>query len=125
MKIYIVTKGSYSDYHIIAATLDEKKAYELAKRSCSRWEDAEVEVYEDFELVQRDIWRVKFDDSGNVETVEKEDDYECVLGVVNRFCEFNVGYGGRIYVGADTSEEAIKIAAEKRAEYFAHKNGIA
>ncbi|MBR5273573.1 MAG: hypothetical protein IKU25_09345, partial [Clostridia bacterium] len=35
MIIYIVTKGEYSDYHIIAATLDKDKAEKIAKMHTS------------------------------------------------------------------------------------------
>ena len=32
MKIYVVTKGCYSDYHIITATTDEKLAYKIKEK---------------------------------------------------------------------------------------------
>lgn len=54
MKVYVITQGCYSDYHICAVTLDKDKAERLrkmytAKESCygyCRSDDAEIEEYE-------------------------------------------------------------------------------
>lgn len=46
-KIYAVTKGSYSAYHIIALTTDKERAEHIAKIFSDGWDDAEVEEFED------------------------------------------------------------------------------
>lgn len=45
-KIYIVTKGDYSDYHIIACFADKDKAELCAKMYTGGWEEAKVEEYD-------------------------------------------------------------------------------
>lgn len=46
MKIYIVTKGSYSDYHICAIFSTEEKAQRLVDSLNRRWNTPCIEEYE-------------------------------------------------------------------------------
>lgn len=126
MKIYVVTKGCYSDYHIIAATLDEERAKILKDKfdeDCS-WDETRIEVYEDSEEIVKPLWKVIFNDKGEVDEVELLDS-SYYYGTINNF-EPSLIRGGWIYlqVFADTAEAAVKIAAEKRAQYLAEKNGL-
>lgn len=119
MKIYVVTQGTYSDYHIITATLDRTVAEAIAKRF-----SAEVEEYEDAELLLKPRWDVRFFKDGPVEVGE------------HPFLDYYTGSRCIVYVrlgklvlevenvAADDKESAIKIAAEKRAAYLAEKNGL-
>ena len=50
MKLYAVTKGDYSEYHIIALTVSNDAAKKIAKRF-SGTNDAMVEEYEDGEII--------------------------------------------------------------------------
>lgn len=125
MKIYVVTKGSYSDYHILAATLDKEKAEKIAKRFSDKWDESKVEVYEDSNIELRPYWYVKFEEStGNV--IECSSDREFDDYRIDRLNIFEEDVRGNLYthVAADTPEEAIKIAAEKRTEYLAKKEGV-
>lgn len=45
--IYVITQGSYSDYHICGVTTDPVRAEELRKFYTDRWDEAEIEEYED------------------------------------------------------------------------------
>ena len=45
MKIYVITAGEYSAYHIFAVT-DDKKSAERLRRGYSGWEEARIEEYE-------------------------------------------------------------------------------
>lgn len=49
MKIYAITKGSYSDYHICALTVNEDKAYRLQKIYSDDYERASITEFEDGE----------------------------------------------------------------------------
>ena len=45
-KVYIVTAGIYSDYHICAASLDKEHAEILAEKYTDRFDKAVIEEYE-------------------------------------------------------------------------------
>lgn len=124
MKIYVVTKGSYSDYHIVAATLDKEKAEAIAKRFSDKWDDCDVEEYEDCEVDTRPYWNVTFEGStSNIIDCKLSDMGEYDIGLLNVFRK-NIYRESYVTVAADTEKEAIKIAAEKRAEYLAKKEGV-
>lgn len=121
-KIYVVTKGSYSDYHIITATTDEKLAYEIAKKFSDKYEEADVEIYEDAKLVLKPLYCVEFDKNGDIRAVIDESDYEYSYRKANEYYVYR--WGNYVYVIADNADHAVKIANEKRAEYLARKAGI-
>lgn len=122
MKIYVVTKGCYSDYHIITATTDEKLANDIKEKFSEdySWGEAEVEVYEDAEIFMKPCYFLRFDKNGNVIELEesnKEYDYDerCGIDIKGNFY---------VYVATDNEEAAIKIGAERRAMYLAQKYGL-
>lgn len=45
--IYVISQGSYSDYHICGVTTDPVRAEELRKFYTDQWDEAEIEEYED------------------------------------------------------------------------------
>lgn len=115
-KIYVVTRGDYSDYHIITATTDFKRAKKIAEKF-----KAEVEIYDDSEIYLKNIYFVSFDPSGDVEYCELENEYsypykEQIFDYKNQSIS--------IKVEADDKTSAIKIAAEKRAKFLAKREGI-
>lgn len=123
MKIYVVTKGDYSDYHIVAVTTDPETAKKLADRFTERSDEARVEEYEEASPVELPMWHVVIDPDGSV--------YSCAMAArsnsyayttLNRCTTFNKRV--YVYVEAGSKEKAIKIAAEKRAEYLAQKEGL-
>lgn len=125
MKIYVVTQGTYSDYGIIAATLDRDVAEAIAKKYYSKWDPPEIEEYEDAELLLKPRWNVRFPKNGPVEVEEQPfSDYyagpRCIVYARLGTLVLEVND-----VAADDKESAIKIAAEKRAAYLAEKNGLA
>lgn len=131
MKIYVVTKGSYSDYHIITATTDPEKAKKIAEKFTDKWDDAKVEEYEDSDIYLKNLWYVVFEANGEVRHVRLErsafyydaNDEEYV-GRIRYNTYLGHPNGTWIHVFADDEEGAIKIAAEKRAEFLAKKNGL-
>lgn len=46
MKIYIVTRGSYSDYHICGVAVDLKEAERLQNINTDEWYMARIETYD-------------------------------------------------------------------------------
>ncbi len=122
MKIYVVTRGSYSDYHIITATTDKTQAKKIADKFSDEWDKAKVEIYDDAEIYLKKMWFVRFDTKGNVNELHvdnSEYSYECV----NK-CSFDAAKGVFVHVCADDEISAIKIASEKRAEFLAKKAGV-
>lgn len=121
MAIYVVTKGVYSDYHIITATTDEELANNIRAKFSSNGEKARVEVFKDAELFLKPHFFLRFDKQGNVIEIGDRSDNEYSY-------EGNWGKDttGNFYinVAADDLESAIKIGAEKRAIYLAQRYGI-
>jgi hypothetical protein len=127
MKIYVVTKGCYSDYHIIAATTDEKKAQEIKNRFDEDCDPADIEIFDDADICMRDIYSVyfKYDMAYRAEKRQPNDDYAASL--VNTVYTHGKPLEGRgvVYVAADSEDEAFKIACEKWAQHKAKEAGIA
>jgi hypothetical protein len=127
-KIYVVTQGNYSDYHIVAATLDRKIAEKIAAKFSTKRDECDIEEYDDAEVMLKPAWYIYFDKSGNVcDTTECNSDYEYQhVGEVyeNKSLYYGGNYHIRAAVSADDLESAIKIAAEKRAMYLAEKLGL-
>lgn len=123
-KIYVVTKGCYSDYHIVAATTDYDLAKKIAAKFDEDYDTTQIEEYEDAEVMLKPAWEINFDIAGNVINTNgctSEYDYENIGKCHERRwgnCDLSVT------VSADDLESAIKIAAEKRAKYLAEKLGL-
>lgn len=122
MKIYVVTQGEYSDYHIITATTDKSVAERIANKfnGGTNWSETYVEEYENAEIMLKPLFFVRFDKKGNVmecilETSSYGYDSECAA--VKYDCNKNTF----TYVIADTMEAAIKIGAERRAKFLAEE----
>lgn len=121
MKIYVVTSGTYSDYHIIAPTINKSKAERIKNIFSGPYgNDASVEVFEDGDGEDiRILWQC--DEHGrNAEPVDEQDKN-------NPFCPYNVEdykvlkdgmdriYGILVY--AKDAEHAEKKAQDMIAEY--------
>ena len=125
-KLYAVTSGEYSDYGIEALFSSREKAVEYYLRR--KAEEAEryyhdplyLEEHEDGEAYERadlEMFNVVFDAYGNVEKVTSD---------VPRTEDLFVFNDGRssVYVFAEDTEKAVKVAAEKRAVALSLKEGI-
>ena len=122
--IYVVTQGTYSDYHIIAATTDHDLAEKIAAKFTTKWDECDIEEYSDAEVMLRPAWNIYFDKAGNViNTRACDSEYEyCRIG---RCWSYEYGQSGVcVAVTANDLESAIKIAAEKRAQYLAEMQGL-
>ena len=138
MKIYVITKGDYSDYHICGVATDPEKAERLAKIHTDRWDDAQVEEYdtdrgEDL-LEGRFPFAVCFFDwrDPRVDDEKENDSFEPGIEALDQLQEENVDFLRPIYYGpkmtvrlyAPDEQTALKIAQDKRAQYLAEKAGI-
>ena len=113
MKVYVITKGYYSDYHIVGVCLDKKKAKEIAEAVSDLYE-AYVEEYNTDAFVTGfrhhvnyvdGIWRAGIDDYDKHQS--------------------NYAYSDKSFiVYAKDKEHAIKIAQDMRAEYLAKQEGV-
>ena len=131
MKIYVITKGEYSDHHICAVSEDERKA-EMLRRFYSgdgRYEEATIEEY-DTNLWLTEIesgfkmYCCRVDDDGIIEIVESALtlDYTSPGDFKVRYYEKQHRYC--LYVFAKDKDHAKKIAIDKVNEYKAIKEGI-
>ena len=137
MKVYIITQGEYSDYHICAVAVDRKRAEHIAKLYNGEYNETQIEEFDtdDVGLDKYDLenepllrYYVRLNRGWEPEVSEeylKASDVKNHKTVgnfarrANGMAETNVYYA---HVVADTKEKAIKIAqdmyAKALAEYY-------
>lgn len=123
MKIYVVTDGEYSDYHIITATTDKNIAEAVVKKFADDWHAPKIEIYEDAELCLKPCFFVRFNKDGSVHEIFNESEDQYSYGRIGK-CYFDQLKRVLIYVASDSVEGAIKIAAEHRAKFLAETEGL-
>lgn len=115
MKIYIITKGDYSDYHICNVTTNYQKAQRYKEAYSDDWGEAWIEVYEDGEKEkERYCWTYN-----SVSNTIRISDYNANEGVLK-----TIGGNYRVIVYADTEKHAIKKAQDMIAKYKAEQAGL-
>ena len=125
MKLYAVTKGDYSDYHIITLTADKEAAKKIAKMFSDECDVAKVEEYEDGKIILgKKLYFVRMVD-GNVDDVAEDlSDYYLFDASVYRW-HANRGKGlYYTHVLTDTAEKAAKIGKDRIMKYIAEKEGL-
>ena len=125
MKRYAVTKGDYSDYHIITLTADKEAAKKIAKMFSDGYDVAKVEEYEDGKIILgKKLYFVRMVD-GNVDDVSEDvSDYYLFDVSVYRW-HANRGKGlYYTHVLADTAEKAAKIGKDRIMKYIAEKESL-
>lgn len=138
MKVYVLTSGNYSDYHIVGVTTDKKTAddykaiFEAPKRDeWSITERINIEVY-DTDCLYSDTSLVPFIVNFTASTGEIRNIINCFEDGTYSFYDFSadkVRYDRRwdrlsIHVKAKDEEHAKKIACDKLAEWKAKREGI-
>ena len=118
MKVYVITKGAYSDYRIVGVSLDKKRAKEIAKavdESKESWlYEARVEEYDTDLFATCLRYLVNYVHNRWEATVDDYDEHQT-----------NYAYHDKSFiVYAKDEEHAIKIAQDMRAEYLAKQKGI-
>lgn len=122
MRIYVIECGEYSDRGVFGVTDSEEKAKEIVAKiraySGYGFEDPSYTEYDTEECEQdarhlNDVmWRVSFLNASYT-IAESDADEE---GIVER-----PDGAIDVWVEADTEDKALKIAADRRAEYIANK----
>ena len=127
--IYVITKGSYSDYHICAVATNKERAEELKKMYSSRYEDAEIEEFEEnvpsyefFNSNPCSYWKVMFQQDGRLQSSPEHyfDEPNLSMAVNPYFNNSIVVYD----INASDATTALKIAQDERAKYLAEKFGL-
>ena len=130
MKVYVVTEGWYSDYHIECVTLSKEQANKYIERKSSRYTDYEIEEYDTNELDEfladgRGYWMVWKTD-GRIASNPTDAPTPCNKIDINKVKQQYPKRKGNIFtiVRADTKEEAEKIACDLFTKFEAKKAGV-
>ena len=135
MKVYVLTSGSYSDYHVECVTLNKENAEKLRDLHQDNWDPWDIEEYDTDTvdvLVKPDKYTfnvtILMDTDMNVTRIRAEVCFgEIEFGVV--FVDRSWPNGKsrwkvQINVMAKNNEQAKKIALDKLAEWKAKQSGI-
>lgn len=125
-KVYVVTKGSYSDYRIVAVSLDKKVAKKIAQAVSG--DEADVETFDAYEegmsLAPVTYYCVETDDQGVEERRWQFDRHPwdtMWVSTITWSMARNVRSRGVSDRGFD---EALKAARDSLTQYQAKKAGI-
>lgn len=135
MKVYVITKGAYSDYHICGVATDKKKAEILRKAFSNICDKAEIETYETDQFITEiesgfKLYDCALKDGEDLSISTYLYGLDCLDYMTDsdfRVRRFSKGWcapGYGIKVWAKDEDHARKIAADKIAEYKARKAGI-
>lgn len=121
MKVYVITKGDYSDYHICGVAVDKNMADKIAEGCSSSYEDAEIEVYDTEEfsplLKGGSVFFIRLTYDNNEIESREENDWDFVLNRINKVDTMFRNAGCFTYVVAEDEEHARHIGADKLYQY--------
>ena len=129
MKVYVITKGSYSDYHIVGVTTGKDVAERIVKRFSNEFEYAHIEEYYtdtwDDILKNGSLYNVSERESGEVFVCEVNDydvsenwsERNKVVVHTYKNMKGKKTYLLRAYVVATGEEHAKKIACDLFAQW--------
>lgn len=133
-KVYIITAGSYSDYHIVAVFTDKKEAerFRDAQSEKSKWDSQKCRIEEypigaDISLAGKDLYCARSIYQNEIdawwmcqEALDRADE----IGIVKEIDGYLECFVA-VPMNQDEPEEyARKVAADLFAEYRARKEGI-
>lgn len=126
MKIYVVTEGSYSDYHIVGVSDDVETAYKIAD-----YRGAEVETYDTNDFTDdRLFWlytcHTWYDDYGEKQERESiecrmQDEFHEEVNIVRSIWDKR---SYKVVVKANDRDHALKTARDMVAQYRAKEADI-
>ena len=128
MKIYVITKGSYSDYHICTVTTDKEKAEKLAKIYSDRYDSAQVEEYDNNQTTDSEfneyipVWFIVVGRNGSVKISEIES-YTNDPETPNSYY-FSNDDDFTAHVKLKDKSKAIKIALDQRVKMLSERFGL-
>lgn len=136
MIIYVITKGSYSDYHICDVTTDKARAEKLRKFYTDNYDVAEIEEYDTDQSEVSDaklnrltpVYQVYISEKGRCSVSIKK--YHDSIEPYNARFELNEELPGTerlsftAFLIARDEEHALKIAQDQRAKMLAQWFGF-
>ena len=126
MKVYVLTCGEYSCYHIVGVLLDEEQAKIAAEVMSDRYNDVEVETYDtdDLKFIKPGwkYWTIAFSERDHAIVDTFLDDYYLVALGEPRICAINHRWYVDVY--AEDEDHAIKSASDKLDKYLAEQNNL-
>lgn len=117
-KVYIVTDGDYSDYHIVAVFSTEEKAKEYIQTTGKGDDYVEFEVDVPYGRKDR-VWRIDMSISSHEVTYLGVEMYYDNVEDCIRLRRRRFGDTLSLWIKADTQERAIKIANERIGQVLA------
>ena len=122
MKIYVITKGEYSSYHIVGATSSKSDAKKIKKLHDNRFCEVRIEVYEDSFEKSLPIYEVFSDKDTNHIEINRQDVPTYSIKKMGVIQETPSGY---IFdIQAENSKIAKKIFFDALAQHKAKNEGI-
>ena len=126
MKVYVLTGGVYSDYHIIGVLLDEEQARIAAEVMPDRHNDVEVETYDTDELKfikpGWKYWTIAFSERDHAIVDAFRDDFHLDAPGEPRLDAIRHRWYVDVY--AEDEDHAIKNASDKLSKYLAEQNNL-
>ena len=131
MKIYVITEGCYSDYHIVGVATDREMAEKIRQRNnedsiyddATRIEEYDTEVWEEMIRDDRYIFKVWETPFGELVAYRENWDIEEKYSIRNKVdCNNNDKLS--VYVLAKSVQHARKIGSDMFAKYKAEKEGL-
>lgn len=126
--ICVITKGTYSDYHICAVATNRERAEELKRMYSDRYNDAEIEEFEEnvpsnefYTLNPCTYWEINFNSDGTSYGPSIYFDKPNLNIQVQKSWNNSIMV---INITADSAETAFKIARDERAKYLAQQFGL-
>ncbi len=123
MKLYAITRGDYSDYHIITLTADKNVANQLAKRFKSNddfYGDARIEEYEAGEIILgKELYYVRMEDGNITDVREDYSDYNIYNTSVTKVKGLKGKEVYYTYVLTDSRDKAQKIGKDRIMKHVA------
>ena len=135
MKVYIVTRGEYSDYHIVGVFSTQEKAEQFVEDTYKvygyrdSWDQLEIEEYPLDELKvnkNRQMYRFWHNFSGNTSSCRPvSTQHKLIREANNKHLDYKIMnlYGDEtaieIFIEADSYDKAVKIASDFKRQLIA------
>ena len=129
MKVYVITSGEYSDYHICAVAQSEKKANALKKLfDKQNYTGARIEVYDtNTYQTDRPLFLALYDKQHKkleLSRINEDEEYQELPSEEEMNEIVSWGVYLRTGINAKSREQAEKIFYDRLAKYKAEKEGI-
>lgn len=117
MKVYVIQHGYYSDRHITGVTTDEEKAKKICEMLDSSYSEWDTDQFEVPNAIRFEVMPPLY---GEKNWYVEYDEY----GIYSDYKENTEDYKDHFIIYADSSDQAVKIAQDMRAERLAVQKGI-